>query len=242
MTNATLLKRIISGDGSLLQPSKPITAIDSSFLEVSKPDGFIYGTHGLDLSWIFVSFQLRDSFPVTSKDFWPPISFTNDSSADTYLVYRSFDSSRECVDGANAVSSGCVTLVFLQADSDGNNDPTPVFMAPTSSFDSPGSDLSPSIITVWQKCPGSGIFFLGELDKYVALSPKRFRSLDCSKDGLSVTLLGSVGEVVEITLLNPQSDWYEVVKQNITISDPKGLFRFEYQTNTAVVDSKIEIE
>ena len=47
-------------------------------------------------------------------------------------------------------------------------------LVPPSSFESPGSDFSPNIVTVFQRCPQSGVFFLGELDKYVPLSPKRF--------------------------------------------------------------------
>jgi hypothetical protein len=257
MTNATLLQRIISKDGSLLQPSKPITAVDSSFLgEDSKPHGYLYGTHGLDLSWVFVSFQLRDPFPVTLRDFWPPLAAepvaATAVTTPTHLVYRTFASSPECLDGANAVSSGCVTLVSLSTDgveeevggkassSPSSSGLPPIFVAPRSSYESPGSDLSPSVVTVWKECPGSGVFFLGELDKYVSLSPKRFRTLDCSEEGVVfATVLGSKGEVIEITLLVPHSTWYEVVKENITVSDPVGLVRFDYRTNDSVRHSGI---
>ena len=154
MTNATLLQRIISNDGSLLQPSKPITAVDSSFLETKdKPDGFVYGTHGLDSSWIFVSFQLKNPFPVSKRDFWPPMkSFeaTENSNPTIRLVYRTFGTSNECVDGEDAIASGCVMLVSLQDDLD---DTTPIFVAPKSTFEFPGSDLKPNVVTVWKECP-----------------------------------------------------------------------------------------
>jgi hypothetical protein len=243
MTNATLLQRIIAKDGSLLQPSKPITAVDSSFLEEnSKPHGYIYGTHGLDLSWIFVCFQLEDPFPVTLSDFWPPLATepaaTSAAAATTTrLVHRSFASNPECINGADAVSSGCVTLVSLLKEEieEKRGGLPPIFVAPRSTYESPGSDLSPSLVTVWKECPRSGIFFLGELNKYVSLSPKRFRTLDCSEEGVvSTTVLGSMGEVIEITLLVPHSTWYEVVKENITISDPVGLVRVDYRTNDSL--------
>lgn len=235
MTNATLLKRAISSDGSLLQPSKPITAVDSSFLEDNlNPNGYLYGTHGLDLSWIFVSFQLHDAFPVTLRDFWPPLyatGYVNDSNkASTQLVYRDFGSSSECIEGEDAIASGCVTFVTLEEDSDNLS---PIFEAPQSSFDFPGSDFSPNVVTVWKECPeGSGTFFLGELNKYVALSPKRFRSIDCSEEGVLTTIRGSLHEVVEITLLIAQDEntWFKVVKEKVTISNPEGLEQFRYGT------------
>ena len=232
MTNATLLQRIISKDGSLLQPSKPITAVDSSFLETKdKPNGFVYGTHGLEISWIFVSFQLKNPFPVTKRDFWPPLKGL-EASEDMRLVYRTFGSSNQCVDGEDAIESGCVTLVSLIDDPD---DTSPIFVAPKSTFDFPGSDLKPNVVTVWKECPGSkGVFFLGELNKYVAVSPKRFRSLECSEFGVSVTVLGGWNELVEITLLVPQESEegslrYLVVKDKIAVSDPGGFVQFDYK-------------
>ena len=236
MTNATLLQRIISKDGSLLQPSKPITAVDSSFLDDSKPDGFLYGTHGLGISWIFVSFQLRTPFPVTLRDFWPPPNRAPADASDTTIrfVHRTFASSPKCLDGADAISSGCVTLVSFPRDEANNRGEyalPPIFVAPPSSFAFPGSDLSPSVTTVWQECTQTGIFFLGELDKYVALSPKRFQSLVCTEQGVSATIQGSTSEVVEVTILIPHAMWYEVVQENITVSDPATLAHFEYRTN-----------
>lgn len=240
MTNATLLQRIISSDGSLLQPSKPITTVDSGFLETRfKPDGYVYGTHGLEMSWIFVSFQLQNPFPVTKRDFWPPLKaleVSENTGTNMTLVYRTFGSSNECVDGKDAIASGCVRLVSMKDDL---NDTNPVFVAPKSTFDFPGSDLKPNVVTVWKECPGSkGIFFLGELSKYVAVSSKRFRSLECSELGVSATIVGGVNEVIEITLLVPQEREdgnirYMVVKDKIAVSNPQGLVQFDYNLNNA---------
>jgi len=244
MTNATLLRRTISADGSLLQPSKPITAVDSTFLENSRLDGYLYGTHGLGLSWIFVSYQLRAPYPVTLRDFWPPmkpieplplaaaaVSGFVRGAATTRLVYRRFASSPDCIDGTNAIESGCVEFVSLVTQGDlAVDDSSPIFVASPSSFDSPGSDLSPEVVTVWQECHESGVFFLGELDKYVALSPKRFLSLVCTEQGVSVGINGSKGEVVEVTMLVPRANnkQYEVVTKTITIRENHGLERFDF--------------
>jgi len=242
MTNVTLLHRIISKDGSLLQPSKPITAVDSSFLDDSKLDGYVYGTHGLGPSWIFVSFQLHDPFPVTLRDFWPRLKTepTLTSSSVSRLVYRTFASSPDCLDGANALETGCVTMVSIKNTEEEKakerlNDSATVFIAPTSSFESPGSHLSPNVITVWQECPQSGVFFLGELEKYVALSSKRFKSLTCTKHGVSALIQGSEGEVVELTILVPSpTKSYRVTKEKFTIANNQTFVRFDFRRDDPI--------
>ncbi|KAG7340586.1 hypothetical protein IV203_024129 [Nitzschia inconspicua] len=217
MTNATLVQRAIAKDGTLLQPIKPITAVDSTFLNTA-PDGYLYGTYSVGPSWIFVSFQLKDAYPVTVKDFYPRID--HQVSPELLLAVRSF-SDAECVEGDNAVHSGCIRLVTLGHDNHNNDDPV-VFIAPQADFtSSPGSDLAPTVVTVWQNCECNGIFLLGELDKYVALSSKRFDALSCTEDGVSTVVTGSVGEVIEITYLAPRTNevsggiWYEVGKKSV---------------------------
>ncbi|KAL3909493.1 MAG: hypothetical protein SGILL_008068, partial [Bacillariaceae sp.] len=209
MSNATLLQRAIAQDGTLLQPSKPVTAIDSSFLTASPLDGYVYGTYATDLSWLFVSFQLKSSFPVRFRDFWPTI---NDDGSP--LVHRSFSQNAACQDGLDAVASGCVKLVS-SIESDGKREGTDTaFTAPASTFSSPGSDLVPSVVTVWTSCP-NGMFLLGELEKYVSLSPKRFEALTCTGDGIKMKVRKTQGEIVKLTFLIPQTRasgevWYQI--------------------------------
>jgi hypothetical protein len=230
MTNATLIRRVIANDGTLLQPAKPITAVDSTFLEKS-PHGYLYGTYGMGPSWIFVSFQLQDAFPVTLRDFWPNLPI---SPLQTLLAYRTFSDSL-CRPGEDAVASGCVTMIPV--DSCNDHDKT-IFMAPPASFVLPGSDLAPNVVTVWQSCPESGVFFMGELDKYVTLSPRRFQRLHCTKDGLSVVVVrGEVGEVIEVTYLVPQTRnseeiWYKVLKKRVELSSGNStLIVISYRAN-----------
>ncbi|MGK3755241.1 MAG: hypothetical protein ACI8RD_007550 [Bacillariaceae sp.] len=232
MTNATLLQRVISKDGSLLQPSKPITAVDSSFLDNSQLDGYLYGTFSLGPSWIFVSFQIRNPFTVTLRDFWPPLKVENSFSFPTLLAYRTFASSSDCLDGADAIQSGCVTMVAIKDDVSVNSSDS-IFVVPSSSFESPGSDLSPAVVTVFQECPHNGVFFLGELNKYVSLSPKRFKLLTCTKEGISVMIQGSKDEIVELTFLLPRTIgtkiWYEVSKEKVKISYKDTLVRVDFR-------------
>jgi hypothetical protein len=199
MTNATLLKRAIRSDGTLLKPMKAITAVDSTFVDSSGggrngKDGYLYGTSGRGKSWIFVSFKMKESYPVTLEDFWPPVA-----SSATLLAYRHFSDGRGCLNGTDAVASGCVRLVSI----DKCRSRQSVFEAPVSPNGSPGSDFSPCVTSVWQACASSGWFFLGELRGYVSLSPARFIKVSCTASGVTATLVGSAGEIVELTALKP---------------------------------------
>lgn len=203
MANTTLLKRAIRQDGMLLKPSKPITAIDSSFVS-SLPsgntlDGYIYGTAAVGPSWYFVSFKMKESYSVRLLDFWPPVK---SSGGPVLLAYRQFGQGGGCKHGTEAVSSGCIRLVSV-------DDPDPseiVFIAPKSSFANitSGTDFAPETTTVWQACPENGWFFLGELNKYVALSPARFSKISCTDFGVSTNVEGTAGELVMLTVLQPQ--------------------------------------
>jgi hypothetical protein len=162
-------------------------------------EGFVYGTAALGPSWFFVSFKMKEKYPVRLLDFWPHIK-SSDTSA--LLAYRLFDEGAGCLNGTDAVQSGCVQLVTLDT-----LDPSrEIFIAPMSSFANVtgGTDFAPQVTTVWQACPQSGWFFLGELGKYVALSPARFGTVSCTSFGVSATVEGTPGELVMLTALRPQ--------------------------------------
>eukprot|EP00546_Thalassionema_frauenfeldii_P019243 CAMPEP_0178900492 /NCGR_PEP_ID=MMETSP0786-20121207/3503_1 /TAXON_ID=186022 /ORGANISM="Thalassionema frauenfeldii, Strain CCMP 1798" /LENGTH=787 /DNA_ID=CAMNT_0020571501 /DNA_START=126 /DNA_END=2490 /DNA_ORIENTATION=+ len=218
MTNETLLQRAITPDGILLKPSKPpITAVDSTFVETSAggrlgKDGYLYGTAGIEKSWIFVSFKMKDSYGVKLIDFWPRVG-----TVPALLAYRTYDDGVSCLNGTDAVSSGCVRLASITHDTQHKE----IFVAPKSKDSFPGSLFVPTITSVWkQSC--SGWFFLGELKKYVSLSPVRFRKLSCLPSGLSIVITGTVGETVHVTALKPlNATNLEVIQQNVIIPDSK---------------------
>ncbi len=68
--------------------------------------------------------------------------------------------------------------------------------------------------TVWRSdgCK-SGYVLLGELSKYVATSSLRFGGLSCTAGGLSVTVHGTAGEVVPVTVLAKET----VVVKTVTV-------------------------
>ena len=47
--------------------------------------------------------------------------------------------------------------------------------------------------------PKNDWIFLGELDKYVPLSPVRFINIGCTEDGVAVELKGVSGEEINLT-------------------------------------------
>ena len=206
MTNATMLRRTITANGTLLKPSKPITAVDSSLLSttLSGLEGYVYSTSGYsDRSWHFISFKMKKSYAVRLRDFWPPI-VSAASNAIIPLVYRSFHHSSSCKHGTYAVASGCVTRVLLNDTADPS---TIIFVTPKSSFENVtgGSDFAPTLTTVWKGCyPKNDWTLLGELDKYVPLSPARFLWIVCTERGVVLNLRGSVGEEITLTYIDPQ--------------------------------------
>ena len=212
-TNATLLKRIIRQDGVLLKPSKPVTAVDSTFLSEGHPrlvsplsqaggdGGYVYGTAGFGQSWYFVSFLLPSVYTVTLRDFWPNVPLNNNQP--NVLAYRQFDAGVSCQNGTNAESSGCVQFAKHLSRHDRSAE---VLEVPSAGTASTGQRLySPAVTSVWQPCTQGGWILLGELDKYVTLSPQRFDKVECTESGLSVAMTGVPGEAVELTALDPVS-------------------------------------
>ncbi|CAB9515401.1 expressed unknown protein [Seminavis robusta] len=207
-TNAKLLKRIITKDGTLLKPSKPLTAVDSTFLKQSHPrilaapsskdGGYVYGTAGLVYSWYFVSFLLPSAFSVRMRDFWPPIK--KQYSYRFVARRRLGDHQAECENGKDAILSGCVTFVPLPSEDDLS---AIVFEAPAMLDDNTQGQFTPTVTAIWQPCPQSGWIMLGELGKYVPVSPVRFRKVQCTSSGVSVSVSGAPGETVILTALRP---------------------------------------
>jgi len=99
-------------------------------------------------------------------------------------------------------TSPCIQLVRVSNPSDLTES---IVRIPSSSFSNVtgGSNLAPQVITVWQQCRDNGWFLLGDLTKYVALSPKRFANVKCTKISVSVTVVGMPNEILEVTALMP---------------------------------------
>ena len=220
-------------------------------------EGCLYGTYSLGPSYIFVSFKMKENYGVTLNDFYPPIVRHDQKTAHKkkeppiLLAYRQFDEGIGCHQshGMDAISSGCIQIKAVVSDGvDGYTreatsselQEKEIFSVPQSDTSLPGSEFSPTITYVWKtlNCttgnPSAGgdfgWFFLGELDKYVSLSPDRFVDISCcsssscgageGEDGsegvFSAALVGSVGEIVKLTALEPR------VRNNHLLDDGAG--------------------
>jgi len=219
MTNATLAKRMITEDGTLLKPSKPITTVDSFFSSAvpdivgadsswdsnavrsgarTPPPGNVYTTYtGEQLSaptaWYFVSFKMSKAWDIPAADFYP----TFEAAATKTIAYRNFDAGALCTDGAAA--STCVTVAAVPSGSPAD---AAVLTAPMSNhFNvSGGTDYAPTVSTVWPVC-ANGAALLGELRKYVAVSTLRFKGVACTSTGVAATVMGIAGETVHVTAI-----------------------------------------
>ena len=220
-TNATMAKRAIRSDGVLLKPMKAITAVDASFLK-EPGSNYLYSTFGLGSSWIIVSFLSEDTMTISKRDFWPIL----DGGAD--LVYRHFHSSGNCIHNADAVDSSCIAGVVSKTQYGTTDFNIP--MAPPHH----ASPYAPKITLFWQNCIESKWFLLGELDKYVPLSPARFKNFACTASGVSTIVMGAPGETVELTALEPTTDGnYKAVVINFVVPQ-KGEILVDFETSSTV--------
>ena len=145
----------------------------------------------LQYAWYFLAHSLAGSpFAVRSGDFWPPIHF-EEGSVD--LVYREWHQPR-CAHGARAdtcsrrvsvASSTSVDKLFEVGDPS-----LPVF--------------APRLVVAVPVLGGFAL--LGELDKYVSVSRRRFLDVDRTAGSeLRVTIQGSAKEEVVVTCLVPDA-------------------------------------
>lgn len=226
-TNFTMAQRAIRSDGVLLKPMKAITAVDSTFLR-EPGSNYLYSTTGMGLSWIYVSFLSEDTMTISQRDFWP----TLDPGAD--LVYRHFHSSRECIHTSDAIETSCIAGVLSNSQLGESSSNFQIPMGRRLEQDDDPSPYAPNITYVWQNCMESKWFLLGELNKYVPLSPSRFRKLTCTASGLSTVVIGAAGEMVELTALEPKDDGnYKVVIVQLGIPE-KGEIQVDFSTSTTV--------
>ena len=110
------------------------------------------------------------------------------------LVWRR-DTDTPCKNNTNALSTHCIhttkdnmSIVLPEAD-----------MSNTTG----GTDLVPTLTSVYPiTCASNGWTLLGELNKFVPLSPLRIQAITCTKRGLEIEVIGAVGEVVELVALD----------------------------------------
>jgi hypothetical protein len=230
--NRTVLRRLCDSEGQLLKPSRALTAVDAMFFgrtQLAVADGtaggHVWATHadaggGAARSRMVVTIARTAPLQVAVADLYPPSEFpqSQSRSSQMQLMYRSKNATllSQCVNGTAAVASGCVQVI------------APGAALPITTEAQHADGVYPfDLLTVYEPvhCSGlagagagagtgagagagagaaaSGWFFLGELDKYVTASARRFPRVVCSAEQLVATVRGKAGEAVVVTAITP---------------------------------------
>ena len=190
-------------DGTLLRPSRPLSVVDSALINASKglssqdvrsthasipgsDDEDTHNSHYL-VSWMAVSdasLQPTDLYPVPAS---------NISLAVRPHIFAPYGDAQlgGCVDGQQAQPT-CMEILAPGV--------LPIVPAVGGTF------YNYSLITVYEPY-SNGAYFLGELNKFVHVSPQRFAKVLVGGQeacGLTVTVLGSAGEQIKLVGVDSQ--------------------------------------
>lgn len=213
-TNATLLARTCNANGTLLQPSRPVTSVDSTFdvTPGAAPRGYVLGTHssidGTTAAAHYVlSHQLASDFSLRALDLWPPITPGARYAAVSWHVLQ------RCANESAAASCGVALLTAP---------PLPAGQLLVLPRYAPGTDpFAPSLTVVVPRCPASGAALLGEAAKFATVSSQRVTALQCTAAGLTLTVQGLPGEAVELFALAGQGGAMRVAVARVMLPGPR---------------------
>ena len=217
-TDASIVLPAHDASGRLLQPDRPLLAIDATFCRASQdargpPNGHMKSSwmSRADGGAVWGSLtRLEGSSPVRSTHYILAINVSRPFALqrnDTYprmngsstYVSRRWSRTQPCVNGALAVASGCVS-----ASAPG---------APLPSLESHCANASglcalgesPFVLLAVHEVVAGG-WVVWEGGKYAALSSARFKAIEAlGAGGLRVALRGAPGEVVELVALRPEA-------------------------------------
>ena len=201
-TDGELIRRTISADGTLLQPSRPATLVDSLIRarcssdkhDANSDDSEILVSHSLSIddiglsirAWYLASFRVHNDVTLRTSDLYPSLP------PKALISWRHFDGGVSCRDGQSAIDSGCV-----QSAADGIPIPASDFSNTTI-----GTEFGHVVTTVYPSPCESGWLALGELRKLVPLSTDRFPKIECTPMGIRFAVIGAVEEVIHVTVVD----------------------------------------
>lgn len=194
-------------------------------------------------------------------DIWPALSSTNaatkavrkkanlvDSagaesaaiSKYSYVFLQRTGLDNRCLNGTSAISSGCI----IKPQCDGGNAAAGVVGSAAAclpvvssgrGFEDPATYQLAWQFTMMVPVAGNGWVVLGELDKYVPVSPTRFLSITSSSvagSDLVVVVAGSHGEVVVVSMVTPGG--IVVVKSVAVGADTRGVIKCSTSSSTCI--------
>ena len=194
-TDKTLLMRTCDSVGNLLQPSKPLTAIDSTHdvTPGAAPTGFAMVTHteiqgGVWLREV-VSHQMTKDFALRALDVYPPLTQGNRYAVSTWAAVNA------CATGAGACDSGAVLTAPADAHAVVGTLPKAVVQNTTAPFT---DAFSPTLTLMAPVCVTTGLALWGEFAKFATISIQRFTALACTPAGIAMSLTGPPGEALRL--------------------------------------------
>ena len=199
--------------GRLLQPDRPLLAIDATFCKSGQeprgaPNGHVKSSWmsladggaiwsslaqpdgGQATAHFVLAVNVSRPWVLQRADVFPRM---NESSV---FVSRRWDRAQPCVNGSLAVASGCVAVSAPAG-------PLPDLRSHSANASGTYAvGESPFELLAIHEVPASG-WLVWEAEKYVSLSRARFQSVSALAAGLRVELRGAVGEVVKLVALRP---------------------------------------
>ena len=229
-TNVSLIKRTITGDGTLLKPAKPLSSIDSALAagkgtsadlaQSRTPDGhrdslFSAAAAAAPSGQVYSTYTAAAGTPASPVPGSPGAPGWTSPTVSSW-IFVSFLMKAEFSLGVGdffpapksgpklvhrEFGTGTVCANGTAASTCVSSKPIVLPKSDASNVTG-GTDFAPAVTTVWpaDTC-ASGYIFLGDLTKYVAASSLRFSKVACTATGVSTTVHGVEGERVPITVI-----------------------------------------
>lgn len=199
-TDAVLIGRTCNAAGTLLQPSKPITACDSTHDAAGlAPAGFALNTYtaigGVPWLHLLLTHQLLKPFSVRALDLFPTLSPDSVYATSTWLELSSCTSGSVCgVTTFTAPADPHATIVTLPA-------------VPK------GQDKFYPTLTLFVPLCSSGVALFGEVDKFATISVQRFpASAQCTPLGVQFHVAGVADESIRVA-------WWDSAKAGVLFAN-----------------------
>ena len=228
-TDAVLLSRVCDSNGTLLQPSRPITSVDSTFdvtPGAAPQGGYVLGTHttlydaasgtGMTAANYILSHQLSSNFTLRGIDVWPPLAV-----AQPYVLVD-WRKLLACSSKGGASAAACgVSNVTAPPSGSGTFAVIPSLPNGTDPF-------TATLTLIIPVCPaaggGLGAALLGEPGKFATISVRRFVSAPvCTPRGLSFVVSGQPGETFLLAALASGAQSVSVVSATVPFTPPGAL-------------------
>ena len=215
-TDAPLVLRTCRADGVLLPPSKPLSPLDRTWWP---PADGTSGSVTVDLRWLLGSYSRVNAslwqyvvaidapcattraIDVRTELYWPPADVAMDTNIDggapsAAAAHAVLQWGARCAHDEPAYTPGsCVARIDAASPS--------LHACTTPGGKFPNGTHSWSLTTLAPILPG-GWALLGEADKFVRVSSKRFTAIDGAQPAsLHVTIEGMVGETVQLVVVTP---------------------------------------